>query len=147
MRDAQRSDREIEYDDEVFFELLNLFEIENGLNFLQVNQPDFKEKIDRMMAQNKLVDILPGVSDLIVTDGVFKDIDIGKLKNGFGSTAFDPSGDSSDDLDKTPAAKKPRLGSPIKKSANQKFESNTKNAVDRFVNIIPLLALLESIDN
>lgn len=149
MRDTQRADREIEYDDEVFFELLNLFEIENGLNFVQVNQADFKEKIDRMMAQHRLAQILPGAGDLIVNDGVFEDIDIGKLKNGFGSTAFDPAGDdgTDDDLDKTSPSKKPRLGIPIKKSIKQNFESNTKNAVDRFVNIIPLLALLESIDN
>jgi len=150
MRDTQRADREIEYDDEVFFDLLNLFEIENGLNFVQVNQTDFKEKIDRMMAQNRLAQILPGAGDLIVNDGVFEDIDIGKLKNGFGSTAFDPAGDDNDpdgDLDKTSPSKKPRLGIPVKKSAKQNFESNTKNAVDRFVNIIPLLALLESIDN
>ncbi len=150
MRDTQRADKEIEYDDEVFFDLLNLFEIENGLNFVQVNQTDFKEKIDRMMAQNRLAQILPGAGDLIVNDGVFEDIDIGKLKNGFGSTAFDPAGDDNDpdgDLDKTSPSKKPRLGIPVKKSAKQNFESNTKNAVDRFVNIIPLLALLESIDN
>ena len=117
---------------------------------MQVNQTDFKEKIDRMMAQNRLAQILPGAGDLIVNDGVFEDIDIGKLKNGFGSTAFDPAGDDNDpdgDLDKTSPSKKPRLGIPVKKSAKQNFESNTKNAVDRFVNIIPLLALLESIDN
>jgi hypothetical protein len=147
MRDAQRADREIEYNDEVFFELLNLFEIENGLNFVHINQTEFKAKLDRMLSQNKLAQILPGAGDLIVNDGVFEDVDIGKLKNGFGATGFDPTDDeSSNDLDKTSASKKPRLGIPIKKSARQNFESNTKNAVDRFVNIIPLLALLESID-
>jgi hypothetical protein len=100
-----------------------------------------------MLSQNKLAQILPGAGDLIVNDGVFEDVDIDKLKNGFGSTGFDPTDDeSSNDLDKTSASKKPRLGIPVKKSARQNFESNTKNAVDRFVNIIPLLALLESID-
>jgi hypothetical protein len=147
MRDAQRADREIEYDDEVFFELLNLFEIENGLNFVHVNQTEFKAKLDRMLSQNKLAQILPSPGDLIVNDGVFEDIDVSKLKNGFGATGFDPTDDeSNNDLDKTSASKKPRLGIPVKKSARQNFESNTKNAVDRFVNIIPLLALLESID-
>jgi hypothetical protein len=135
------------YSDEQFFDLLNLFEIEGGVNFQQINQIDFKQRIDEMMARNKLEQILPAVNMLIVNDGVFNGFNITKPKNGFGSTGFDPAEDEDDEQNpnKNATGKKTKI-TRTQRSARQNLEPNTRHAIERIVNAIPMLAALMAID-
>lgn len=146
MRDAKRSDKETEYSEAQFFDLLNLFEIENGVNFKQINQTEFKSKIEQMLARDKLSQILPSSNLLVVNDGVFDQYQISKPKNGFGSTGFDPTDDDDDDNpDKTAVSKRSKISN-IKRNARQNLEPNTAHAIERVVNAIPMLAALIAID-
>jgi hypothetical protein len=149
MRDSKRSDKETEYNEEQFFDLLNLFEIEGGVLFKQINQVEFKNKIDEMLARDKLEQILPSAGTLIVNDGIFDQFNITKPKNGFGSVGFDPyeSGeDEEDGPDKTATKKKSKIAN-MKRQAQQNLEPNTRHAIERFVNIIPMMAALKAIDD
>lgn len=147
MRDAKRADRETLHSDEQFFDLLNLFEIEGGVNFHQINQVDFKQRIDEMMARNKLEQILPAANMLVVNDGVFDGFNISKPKNGFGSTGFDPAEDQNeqDNPGKNATGKKSKM-SKTQRAARQNLEPNTRHAIERVVNAIPMLAALMAIE-
>ena len=103
-----------------------------------------------MMAKNRLDQILPSPSTLIVNDCVFDAFKITKPKNGFGSVGFDPTGnDVAGEEDTGPEKTAPlhrgRI-QPQTRLASKNLEPNTKNAVERFVNIIPMLASLMAID-
>ena len=147
MRDAKRADKESCYNEEQYFDLLNLFEIEGGVHFKQINQLDFKQRIDNMMAHNRLEQILPSASMLVVNDSVFDDFNIAKPKNGFGSTGFDPTKEDGDENnpDKTATSKKTKM-TQTPRAARQNLEPNTKHAIERVVNAIPMLAALIAID-
>ena len=147
MRDAKRADRESLYSEEQFFDLLNLFEIEGGVNFHQINQVDFKQRIDSMMARNRLEQILPSAGTLVVNDGVFDGFNITKPKNGFGSTSFDPAEDESDQDNpgKSATGKRTKM-TKTQRASRQNLEPNTRHAIERVVNAIPMLAALMAID-
>jgi superfamily II DNA or RNA helicase len=143
MLDAKRADRKNPTTELQFFELLNLFEVSGGVHFTIVNQTAFKEKVNQMIATNKLSQLLPKAGELICTDDVFNEYDVPKLKNGFGSTGF---GDEDDpDLDKKSSKK--RIGSSKVNSRGPQanLDKSTVNAVERLVNVLPMLAFLEEI--
>jgi len=126
-----------------------LFEIEGGVLFKQINQVEFKNKIDEMLARDKLEQILPSAGTLIVNDGIFDQFNITKPKNGFGSVGFDPydsDEDEEDGPDKTATKKKSKIAN-MKRQAQQNLEPNTRHAIERFVNIIPMMAALKAIDD
>lgn len=146
MHDSKRSDKGAGYSEEQFFDLLNWFEIEGGTTFNQINQTDFKSRIDEMLARNKLEQILPSANVLIVNDGIFDQFQITKPKNGFGSTGFDPLEDDSEDgPDKSATSKKTKIKQ-IKRTARQNLEPNTRHAIERVVNALPMLAALMAIE-
>jgi hypothetical protein len=147
MHDSKRSDKGTEYSEEQFFDLLNWFEIEGGTNFKSINQIDFKTQIDEMLARNKLEQILPSANILIVNDGIFDQFQITKPKNGFGSTGFDPLDDNKDEdgPDKSATSKKSKIKQ-IKRAARQNLEPNTRHAIERVVNALPMLAALMAIE-
>jgi hypothetical protein len=145
MLDAKRADRKNPTTELQFFELLNLFEVKGGVQFNIVNQTAFKDKVNQMIATNKLSQLLPNANELICTDDVFNEYDVSKLKNGFGSTGF---GDNDDDtgVDKNSSKKRvgPSKGNTRAPQAN--LDKSTVNAVDRLVNVLPMLAFLEEIE-
>lgn len=148
MRDAKRADKEAEYSETQFFDLLNLFEIEDGVNFHQINQTDFKSRLEQMLAQDKLSQILPSANALIVNDGTFNGVSVDRLKNGFGNAGFDPAGEDQDEgtPDKKATKKKIKVSS-HRKQARANLDPNTAFAIERVVNAIPMLAALISIQD
>lgn len=145
MLDAKRADRKNLTTEVHFFELLNLFEVTGGVQFNVVNQTAFKDKINQMIATNKLSHLLPKAESLICTDDVFNDYNVSKLKNGFGSTGFGNDDDS--DIDKTSSKKRIGGAKGNARSSMTNLDKSTVNAVNRLVNVLPMLAFLEEIES
>jgi hypothetical protein len=145
MLDAKRADRKNPTTEVQFFELLNLFEVTGGVQFNIVNQTAFKNKVNQMIATNKLSQLLPTANELICTDDVFNDYDVSKLKNGFGSTGFSDEDDS--DIDKTSSKKRIKGSKGNTRAPQINLDKSTVNAVDRLVNVLPMLAFLEEIES
>jgi hypothetical protein len=145
MLDAKRADRKNPTTEVQFFELLNLFEVNGGVQFNIVNQTAFKNKINQMIATNKLSQLLPKSESLICTDDVFNNYDVSKLKNGFGSTGFGDEDNS--DIDKTSSKKRIGSSKGNTRAPQANLDKSTVNAVDRLVNVLPMLAFLEEIES
>jgi hypothetical protein len=145
MLNGKRSDRMNTTTDTEFFELLNLFEVKGGVKFDIVNQTAFKEKMDKLYATNKLSQLLPNPASLIVTDGTFGDIEVKKLKNGFGSTGFGDE-EHDDDLEKSAASKRKGVTGNTR-TAQANLDKSTINAVERVINVLPMIALFEEVES
>lgn len=145
MLNGKRADRFNTTTDKEFFELLNLFEVKGGANFELVNQTAFKEKMDKLYATNKLSQLLPNTNSLIVNDGTFSDIEVSKLKNGFGSTGFGDE-DNTDELEKTAASKRKGAKGANGRKAQANLDKSTVNAIERLVNVLPMLAMFKEVD-
>lgn len=146
MLNGKRSDKQNTTSEFEFFELLNLFEVTGGTSFELVNQTAFKEKVNQMIATNKLSQILPNPNSLIVNDGTFSDYAISKLKNGFGSTGFGEE-DHDDELDKSLVGKRLNTSKGINsRKALINLDKSTVNAIERVINVLPMLALFEEIE-
>lgn len=145
---SKKSDKSDETTDKQFFEMLNIFEIDGGTVCEQINQTEFKERIEKLMVSSKLSKLLPSPEDIIVTDGTFNSFNISKAKNGFGNTTIGDDDNDDDGIDKKSASKRLPSKKPGQKiNSSRKLDKSTRNAVEKVIMILPVLALYELIED
>lgn len=144
MRKTIKSDPTRKFDDRKFFERLNWFDIEDGVNMRHVNETVFKEELEKALAQRRLGQILPKSASIIANDDAFADMQVTKLKNGFGNTTI---GEAETDILKKAGSKRIRTTLPTNNPSKTvvRLDKNTVNAVERVVNVLPVLAILKNI--
>jgi len=151
LRTVDQSDKKKIYSDVSFTELLNLWQDKNGVELEQVNEDQYKRKLDEFIGKQKLKEILPSPSDIIINDKHLSEYDCSKLKNGFGNVSFEDENDN-DNNPNTPKKKSPVNRTLInrtenKKDPKRKLDKNTQNIIERVINILPMVAGLIEIND